>query len=74
VALCRPGRKPLIASGTCEGNMVRERRGTNGFGYDPIFSSDDLNGKTFGEAEDAEKHQVSHRSRAIKKLLEMLDD
>jgi XTP/dITP diphosphohydrolase len=38
--------------------------GTLGFGYDPLFFSDDL-GKSFGEATPAEKHAVSHRGRAF---------
>ena len=72
VALCRPGNEPVTACGTCEGEIAFELRGENGFGYDPLFCSYDLGGKTFGEAVDAEKVQISHRSRAIKALLAKL--
>jgi XTP/dITP diphosphohydrolase len=43
----------------------------NGFGYDPLFRSDDL-GKSFGEATAEEKHAVSHRGRAFRDLIEYL--
>jgi len=72
VALCRPGRKPLIVYGACEGEIIDEYRGTGGFGYDPLFLSDDL-GVTFAEAEPEAKNGVSHRARAIAKLLEALE-
>ena len=72
MALCRPGREPLVAEGTCEGEILREYRGEGGFGYDPLFLSTDLN-KTFAEADLEEKNTVSHRGRAIAKLVEMLE-
>ena len=71
MALCRPGREPLIARGTCEGRILRERRGEGGFGYDPLFLSADFD-KTFAEATMEEKNAVSHRARAIKALLELM--
>ena len=46
-------------------------RGECGFGYDPLFFSDDLQ-KTFAEAEEEEKNAVSHRGRALKALVEKL--
>ena len=72
MALCRPGREPLVAEGACEGEILREYRGEGGFGYDPLFLSTDLN-KTFAEADLEEKNAVSHRGRAIAKLVEMLE-
>ena len=57
--------------GTTTGTILESSKGTGGFGYDPIFLSDDL-GKSFGEASSIEKQQVSHRARALKKLLEWL--
>ncbi len=53
--------------GQCDGAILTEPRGDGGFGYDPLFLSDDL-GKTFAEASDAEKHGVSHRGRAMASL------
>ena len=72
VALCRPGHAPIITYGKCEGRILREYRGTGGFGYDPMFYSDDL-GMTFAEADPEAKNGVSHRARAIKLLLEKLE-
>jgi len=72
VALCRPGHAPIITYGKCEGRILREYRGTGGFGYDPMFFSDDL-GMTFAEADPEAKNGVSHRARAIRLLLEKLE-
>ncbi|MEO8899706.1 MAG: non-canonical purine NTP pyrophosphatase [Candidatus Dormibacter sp.] len=68
VALSRPGAEPIVAHGECHG-MIVEPRGSNGFGYDPIFLSDDL-GMTFGEADDDAKDNVSHRALALRRLAE----
>ena len=72
IALCRPGREPLIVYGRCNGRILREYRGEGGFGYDPLFFSDDL-GETFAEAEPERKNGVSHRANAIRLLLEKLE-
>jgi XTP/dITP diphosphohydrolase len=56
------------ARGECHGRIVDERRGGEGFGYDPWFVSDEL-GVTFGEADRATKEEVSHRGRAFRGLL-----
>ena len=72
IALCRPGRKPIIVYGRCEGEILREYRGTGGFGYDPLFKSTDL-GVTFAEADAESKNRVSHRAVAIAKVLEQLE-
>ncbi len=72
VALCRPGREPVIVYGRCEGEIIGEYRGTGGFGYDPLFLSDDL-GVTFAEADPEAKNGVSHRARAIQKLIAALE-
>lgn len=72
IALCRPGREPLVAFGTCEGEILRQYRGDGGFGYDPLFLSHDL-GVTLAEASAEDKNRISHRARAIGRLLEMLE-
>ena len=72
VALCRPGHAPLTTYGMCCGKILREYRGEGGFGYDPLFYSDDL-GMTFAEADPEAKNGVSHRARAIAKLIEVLE-
>ncbi len=72
VALCRPGREPIVVYGRCDGEIISEYRGDGGFGYDPLFLSDDL-GVTFAEADPEAKNGVSHRARAIAKLIESLE-
>ena len=57
--------------GEVEGEIVPNASGTEGFGYDPLFYSPEL-GKTFGEANPAEKASVSHRGRALRRLREAL--
>ena len=72
VAMCRPGREDIVVYGRCEGEIIGEYRGDGGFGYDPLFLSDDL-GVTFAEATPEAKNGVSHRARAIQKLLDRLE-
>ena len=54
--------------GEIEGEILFEKRGNNGFGYNPIFYSYELE-KSFGEANDEERKSVSHRARAFRKLI-----
>lgn len=65
------GAVPRIFEGACAGRIVEAPRGTGGFGYDPLFFSEEL-GKTFGEAEPEEKDAVSHRGRAFRAFVEHL--
>ncbi len=58
--------------GTVKGIITSEKRGTSGFGYDPIFIPDGGN-KTFGEMTNEEKNEISHRSKAMKKMLEFVE-
>jgi XTP/dITP diphosphohydrolase len=67
----RPSDVPVTFEGTCAGFVLEEPKGTGGFGYDPLFHSEDL-GKAFGEASPEEKHAVSHRGRALAKFAEWL--
>jgi XTP/dITP diphosphohydrolase len=60
-----------VVRGEWRGTMVRSRRGTNGFGYDPIFQPDGES-RTSAEMEPAEKDAVSHRGRALRALLPAL--
>jgi len=63
-----PNALPEFFEGQCTGEILLEQVGSNGFGYDPLFRSDDL-GKSFGEATAEEKHAVSHRGRAFAALM-----
>ncbi len=62
----------ITAEGKTYGTIISERRGDKGFGYDPIFLSDDL-GKTLAEVDLEEKNKISHRARALKSFLEKLE-
>ena len=59
--------KPFTFEGIVDGSITTERRGTSGFGYDPVFMPDGYN-KTFAEMTLQEKSTLSHRSMAIRKL------
>lgn len=73
LALAAPdGQILLTARDTVEGRLLREERGENGFGYDPLFLIDDL-GKTTAELSPNEKHQISHRGKALRRLRELME-
>ena len=62
---------PIIATrGTCRGRIASEPRGAGGFGYDPIFepASEPPGGRTLGLWTPAEKHAISHRARAARRM------
>jgi XTP/dITP diphosphohydrolase len=67
LVLASPKGQVKVFEGTCRGEILEGPRGENGFGYDPLFFSPEL-GKTFAEASEAEKRQVSHRGKAIAQL------
>lgn len=73
LALAIPGKKTLTVSGTCEGMILRERKGNNGFGYDPIFLIKDK-GLTMAEIPSIEKNRISHRANALEQLQSVLKD
>ena len=70
VALASPFIPTRVFEGVCPGEITLEPRGEGGFGYDPYFEYE--NGLTFGQMSDEEKSRVSHRARAMAKLLEAL--
>jgi XTP/dITP diphosphohydrolase len=68
LALANPeGKLLLTARDTVEGRVVRAARGSNGFGYDPLFLIDEL-GKTTAELAPEQKHAISHRGKALRQL------
>jgi XTP/dITP diphosphohydrolase len=68
LALAEPGGKILLtASDSVEGRILHEPRGDNGFGYDPLFLIDAL-GKTTAELPSDQKHQISHRGKALRRM------
>ncbi|MEX2327501.1 MAG: non-canonical purine NTP pyrophosphatase, partial [Pseudomonadales bacterium] len=58
---------PVIASGTLKGEIIQAGRGSNGFGYDPLFLVPPL-GKTVAELTPETKNQISHRALALAQL------
>lgn len=80
LALPRPGADARVAvpirlvQGTTRGRIGRAPKGTGGFGYDPIFepAGEPPGGRTFGEWTAAEKHAVSHRGRAARRMTPIL--
>ncbi|MBR9855198.1 MAG: non-canonical purine NTP diphosphatase [Algicola sp.] len=63
--------KNHVFEGIVEGEITKQESGDGGFGYDPIFKPDGFD-KTFGELSPEVKNSISHRGRAIKKLVEFL--
>lgn len=70
VALIYEG-KTHFFDGTVEGRIIREKRGTGGFGYDPLFIPEGYD-KTFAELGNEVKNGISHRARAVEKLAAFL--
>lgn len=58
-------------TGVCEGSIINEQRGVNGFGYDPIFLLEDSH-RTMAELSENEKNKVSHRGKALNQILNYL--
>ena len=71
VAICFPDGRTLTASGRTFGVILPEEHGENGFGYDPLFFSTEID-KCFGIASAEEKNAVSHRGRALRALAEKM--
>ena len=71
MAFITPDGGEIVTNGEVSGRITKEPAGNSGFGYDPVFYSDELE-KTFGEATLEEKNTVSHRSRALEALYDIL--
>jgi XTP/dITP diphosphohydrolase len=67
LAVALPGQTTYTVFGTCEGEILRERRGNNGFGYDPIFYVNEKK-RAMAELNSEEKNSISHRAKALEKL------
>ena len=70
MALALPGEETRVVRGECVGELLYERAGQGGFGYDPLFKYH--TGKTFGEMTEKEKNAVSHRAVASEKMREVI--
>lgn len=71
ITLVYPDGRTVSARGECEGHIIEEERGTNGFGYDPMFQPEGYD-RTFGELPSELKNRISHRAKALVKLREKL--
>lgn len=71
IALVMEGKEYLF-EGRVDGMISRDRRGANGFGYDPVFIADET-GLSFAEMTPEAKNEISHRGRALAKLLDFLN-
>jgi XTP/dITP diphosphohydrolase len=71
IAFIFPNGEEIVTHGEVPGRITNEICGDGGFGYDPIFLSDEL-GKTFGEASPDEKNEISHRARGLMALYDIL--
>jgi XTP/dITP diphosphohydrolase len=71
LAFVEPGEEPIVASGACEGVIVREPSGTNGFGYDPVFFLPQYM-CTMAQLTPEQKNQISHRAMALRSLWEKI--
>jgi XTP/dITP diphosphohydrolase len=67
-----PDGREVVVRGTVEGRIVDAPRGAGGFGYDPLVAPLEGDGRTFAEMTAAEKHAISHRSRAFTELAQLL--
>lgn len=65
------GGSETLFEGICEGHIIEEKRGTQGFGYDPVFIPAGAD-KTFAEMDTIEKNKYSHRKKATQKLVTFL--
>lgn len=73
IALVKPDGTELTFRGECHGEIIFEKRGTNGFGYDPIFYVPSLD-KTFAELSAEQKNSISHRNQSLKKFSQYLKE
>lgn len=64
--------KEYLFDGKIEGKIISEKRGNNGFGYDPIFVPNGYN-ETFAQLDSETKNKISHRARALQKMLEFIN-
>ncbi|HWS23035.1 MAG TPA: RdgB/HAM1 family non-canonical purine NTP pyrophosphatase [Anaerolineales bacterium] len=71
IAIAFPDGRLVFAEGECDGEIIAMERGSNGFGYDPIFFIPEMN-KTMAELSREEKNQISHRARAAKSAMAWL--
>lgn len=73
LVLLKPSGLKLVVDGEVQGQILTAPRGANGFGYDPLFYIPSK-GQTMAEMSDAEKNAISHRGRAMRKMMTQFDN
>ena len=73
LVVATPQGDEYLTEGTVEGKILRQRRGTRGFGYDPLFSIPDF-GRTMAELSLPQKNKLSHRAQAFRKAVPILQN
>ena len=73
IALILPDGREVVAEGECPGIIIDDARGSNGFGYDPLFLVEEY-GKTFAELDGEVKNRISHRAHALQNLRKKLEE
>lgn len=71
IAMVYPEGKEIVVAGECKGTIILKPKGHNGFGYDPLFYIPHLD-KTYAQLDTQEKNSISHRSKALDRLKEVL--
>jgi XTP/dITP diphosphohydrolase len=74
VAFCHPDGTEVVVRGEMHGRVVREARGSGGFGYDVVFEADDHPGATTAELTPDDKDEISHRGKALREIGPLIAD
>ena len=73
ITMVYPDGRKIVARGECKGHMIYQPKGSNGFGYDPLFVPDGYD-RTFAELTGEEKNRISHRAVALQNLRRKLEE
>lgn len=73
ITMVYPDGRKIVARGECEGHIIYQPKGNNGFGYDPLFVPSGFD-RTFAELTGDEKNQISHRAIALQNLRKILSE
>jgi XTP/dITP diphosphohydrolase len=68
IAFCAPGQPELVVEDRMDGRVIRETRGSGGFGYDVLFCADEFPDLTTAELTPEDKDAISHRGRALRRI------
>ena len=72
VAFCHPDGTESLVRGEMRGRVVREQRGSGGFGYDVVFEADQAPGVTTAELSPEDKDAISHRGKALREIAPLI--